>query len=428
MKKLFAILLGLTLVLALSGIAAAATESFTGLVEVTFGDGNTDADPGPGFGGNKEAAVTFDYAKTFSETVVGGLKTMVVFDATDDGLGDTVKFDGAGFVTVKTDFADITAWTAIKGAAGNDIGTGDIDENPGVEVKVTAVEGLTLTGIINSTAAADATAAEYGFGDFDDNPTTADTWGIVTPAAAATFQYYNMLLKGSFVMDALTIGGGYSSIGLSDPEVEDSDAFTAFDVYGSYALEDLGLTVGAEYASRNLESLPETGAAYLVKASFTGVEGLTANFSYEAIDEFYGQTLSDDDFADIDPEDVTLKDMFKNMGAEGSVIDINGTYQLTEAIKVNAGYQMASWDPEEATQFDAGVEFKATEELTLTGSVQMVNIFDAAFLDMTTLTVGASYLLAEGVTLSGEFQSASGTILGTDYENTNYEVKIAATF
>ncbi len=412
MKKLFAILLGLSLVLVLSGVAMAATESFTGLVEVTWADDNTDDDVGAVFGGNREAALSVDYKKEFSETVSAGVIGKIVFDAGDDQLiydqdgdgeydpgvddavaTDEVAFDGAGWITVKTDFADITAKTAIAGAAGKDISTGDISENAGVQVDVTAVEGLTLTGIINNEAG------------------TAEA-------------LYNFVFKGSYTMEGLTVGGGFSS-----DAVEGADATTAFDIFGSYALEDLGLTVGGEYASRTSPFLAtEKGAAYLVKASFTGVEGLTANFSYEAIDEWYGQTMSDDDYADIDPEDVTLKDMFENLGAEGYVIDINGKYQLTEELSVNGGYQMANWDPEEATEFSAGAEFKVSEELTVTGSVRMTDALDDFGYEMTAMTLGASYALAEGVTLSGEFNSYSGKILGLDFENTGYEVKIAATF
>ncbi|NLG83009.1 MAG: hypothetical protein GX493_00035 [Firmicutes bacterium] len=417
MKKLLAIFAGLVLVLGFASMTLAASESFTGSVEVTWSDGNLDDNTGAVFGASRGAVISVDYAKDFSETASAGLKVKIDYndhntvpDVTDDT--DTVSpkgypnFDGAGWIKVKTDFADFTAWTAIKGAAGKDITTGDIDEYPGLQVDLKAVEGLSASLILNN-------------------------------KQVGTDALYDFVVKGSYTMEGLTVGGGYSS----NPSDADNSV-TAFDVFGSYALEDLGLTVGAEYASRTARSYDpvgdataytynDTGSAYLLKAGFTGIEGLTVNASYEGKDDLYGATLGSGDYPD--PQDFTAADLFKAAsGLEISKFAADATYQLTEQLSVNGLVQYVAAGDKNATYFKVGATFAVNEALSVSGSYASLQDKDdvvglvainKSVADESLLVASASYTFAPGVVGSFEYKIYDG-----DYKNSSYTAKITATF
>ena len=364
MKKALVLALTAFMVLALATAAFAVEVDYEGKVAVKWA-GETDVEPG--FAEDAlEATIKLDFTKDYGNGVTAGLNTKVEVhgdvhdghlyddadgneeytpgdpaDPDDEGeeLYRDIRFDGAGWIKLDYDILAVTAKTEIDGNAANDLAAEwGLAGAPGVQVDVTAIDGLTITGLINA------------------GPT------------------YNFLTKAEYSADALALGAGFQKHGKDKDETYDvlKDAFA---IWGSYEVID-GLTIGGEFASRtdNSEEKPEAMNAILAKASYEG-NGLTVDAAF--LNQKEGFVTQNEDDAD----DFLARDFVKLGGPEGNLIYVDASYTLTDELTVNGSFDYIlsaksgdqdlikaakdGLDENIALSYKVGADYDLTEKLAL---------------------------------------------------------------
>ncbi|MBA2133777.1 hypothetical protein [Capillibacterium thermochitinicola] len=356
MKKALVLALSVFMVLALATAAFAAEVSYSGKVQVKWA-GETDVEPGFA-AGDLEAGVTIDFTKDYGDGVTAGVTTKI------QAHGDSVKefdFDGAGWIKLDYDILAVTAKTEIDGNAANDLAAEwGLAGAPGVQVDVTAIDGLAITGLINA------------------GPT------------------YNFLTKAEYSADALALGAGFQKHGLADDayieaELDEEGEVVfkntvkdAFAIWGSYEVID-GLTIAGEFASRTENykikkededrfKKPEAMNAILVKASYEG-GGLTVDAAF--LNQDLGFVTQNEDDAD----DFLARDFMKLGGFEGNVLYVDASYALTDALKVSGAFDYVLsakvgkadvlknfkdlFDEDFALSYKVAADYDLTEEIAL---------------------------------------------------------------
>ncbi len=390
MKKALVLALTAFMVLALATAAFAVEVSYEGKVEVKW-EGSSEKDGDPGFAaGDYEASVNIDLTKDFGDGVSAGAnikidptaKSKVEHKWNDDdedyeegevASADAVKLDGAGWIKIEKDLFAVTAKTEIDGNAAKDLGAEwGLAGAAGVQVDVTAIDGLTLTGLINA------------------GP------------------QYNFLAKAEYSADALALGAGFQKHGKDKDETYDvlKDAFA---VWASYEVID-GLTLAGEFASRtdNSQDKAEAMTAILGKASYAnGVLTVDAAF----LNQKEGFVTQNEDDAD----DFLARDFMKLYGFEGNVLYIDASYAITDALKVSGAFDyVLSAKVGEADVLknfkdlfdeDFALSYKVAADYDLTEKIAF-GVWYKGYGNANELGGKAVYTFAEGVT--GTFELTNG--------------------
>lgn len=389
MKKALVLALTAFMVLALATAAFAAEVSYSGKVQVKWA-GETDVEPGFA-AGDYEASVNIDLTKDFGDGVSAGAKikidptakTEVLRDYNEDdeefekvevASADAVKLDGAGWIKIEKDLFAVTAKTEIDGNAAKDLGAEwGLAGAAGVQVDVTAIDGLTLTGLINA------------------GP------------------QYNFLAKAEYSLDTLTFGAGFQKHGKDDEKVYTDPLKDAFAVWASYEVID-GLTLAGEFASRtdNSQDKAEAMTAILGKASYAN-GGLTVDAAFLNQKEGFVTQNADD------ADEFLARDFMKLGGFEGNVLYVDASYAITDALKVSGAFDyVLSAKKEKADVLkafkdlfdeDFALSYKVAADYDLTEKIAF-GVWYKGYGNANELGGKAVYTFAEGVT--GTFELTNG--------------------
>lgn len=414
MKKALVLALTAFMVLAMATAAFAVEVSYEGKVAVKWSSDAKEGAEGKvdGFAEDAlEAKVIIDFTKDYGNGVTAGVTTKVEAHADifedgqeegEEGHGvvdpDELKkefvFDSSGWIKVERDLFTVEASTGIEEQVGRDLKEFNITKAPGVGLDLNLIDGLTLKTVLNG-------GSEY-----------------------------NYLVKGEFAQDLFTLGGGYQNF-VDDEGTKKS----AIGVYGTLNLID-NLVINAEYGSRNFDLDAEgddedKGTAILLGAAYDW-NALSAKAGFFMNDKF-GPTVSKDD---LDDEDWRINEAFKSTEsalheyfdglAKASVIYADASYQVTDALSVNAyfDYLLSAKDEDdkdikddfEAVSYKVGASY-SLGDLTLDGWYK-------AYVD-SQVGAKASYTLAEGVTTSFEIDY---NMFDDEDDTVVYTAKIEASF
>ena len=328
MKKTLIILLSvLTLVFMASSVLAADLNA-SGKVEVKWAGSSADGDEAKFQGEKQEATLEMDVTKEYDDVASAGLKIKAKLHE-----DEILKIDGDGWIKLDYDLYVVTAKTGIDGSASKDLGEYELTKAAGVQVDVNAIEGLTLTGLINGGSK------------------------------------YNFLAKAEYSADALTIGGGIQKNG-------EDGGNDAMGVWGSYEIME-GLTASAEYASRTVSgSDAEAKTAILVKGAYAA-DALTVDAAFMTQDESVVTTDNDDKWK--------ARDYFQSkedwaFNPEGSIVYVDASYALTDDLKVNGSLDyILSAETDGVDYFianeDAQMSYKVGANYTLTEKIGLEGWF-----------------------------------------------------
>jgi hypothetical protein len=399
------------MVLSLATAAFAVEVTYEGKVGVKLsGDSEGDVKNDPSFDKDPlEAKITVDFTKDYGDGVTAGVKTKVEAhgdaykdqDAGEDGNGifdpEDVKkefvFDGAGWIQVERDLFTVKAATKLNDQVGRDLKEYKIEEKAGLDLKLTAIDGLTVTTVLNNGT------------------------------------YLNYVVKGEYADDLFTVGGGFQS---------SEDIKQAFGVYGTLNLID-GLVINGEFGSRddNTEDKEDAGTAIFATAAYD-LDALSTKAGFLMLDRVaFGPSADKDDLDNenwrinellrTNEADPTATPDFMISGANFTVLFADAAYQLTDEFEVNGYFDyllsVKDADDKKVDKLDDVMSYKVGASYTFDDLK-----FEGWFKGFVGTQFGgkATYTLAEDVDTSFEVTSTKASEEAKD-SKLAYTAKIVAT-